>query len=164
MSSKTWTKTCRLFPSLPRRFLRYKQHLDSICLDYDETANLYCIWNLKKYWGGGGFTGGRFIGGFSRGQNLPGGNLTRGNLSGKNFPNAHVYELLIPSIETMYRFSLHSFLSMPVNWIWESKIMNCFLFMKQKSSLQTKTMPLDVPKIFLYFPWFGTNNRLIVIR
>lgn len=37
-----------VFFSLPGRFLPYYQPLDLICLEYDDTGNLYSIWYLKS--------------------------------------------------------------------------------------------------------------------
>ena len=66
---KTGRKTCWLFVSLPRRFLRYYLLLNFICLEYDDTVNLYSVWYLKKIerWEGGGR---------GRGKRLQGGKFT----------------------------------------------------------------------------------------
>ena len=46
---KTKTKTWQLFLSLSKFFLPHNQHLDFICLEYDDTVNLQSIRDLKNH-------------------------------------------------------------------------------------------------------------------
>ena len=80
---KTGRKTCRLFVSLPRRFLRYYLLLNFICLEYDDTVNLYSVWYLKKNWkvrGAGGWGRGDGGGGCEGEEN------SRGKICWGDFP------------------------------------------------------------------------------